>query len=204
MISSSHRPSRYGDVATAASSSPITSSPSRSRAAKLGLHEPQPRLLEPGPVRRGPVAGRGQHVAAEERQSARRSAAAAPAWSPASKQRGRRVDVAQHPERVDGGGLDREPVAVVAAGEQRRVAEAAAQPGDLRLQRVAVASASPAHRSSSSRSARTGVPASSARRTSSSAVLPPGIATGSPSRLTSTGPSTENSSTGRVRGFAKR
>ncbi len=56
----------------------------------------------------------------------------------------------------------------------------------------------PAQRSSRSRSTRTGVPPASARCTKSSAVLPLGIATGFPSRLTSTGPSTRNSSTTRV------
>ena len=39
---------------------------------------------------------------------------------------------------IDGGGLDREPVAVVAAGDHRRVAQAAAESGHLLLQRVAV------------------------------------------------------------------
>ena len=54
------------------------------------------------------------------------------------EQRRRRVDVAQHPVRVHGGGLDREPIAVVAAGDHRRVAQAAAQSSHLLLERVAV------------------------------------------------------------------
>jgi hypothetical protein len=40
--------------------------------------------------------------------------------------------------RVDGGGLDRESIAIVAASEQGRITEAAAQPGHLLLERVAV------------------------------------------------------------------
>ena len=99
-------------------------------------------------------------------------------------------------------GSTREPVAAVAAGDHRRIPERPAQPGDLRLQRVAVRARRRAHRSSTSRSARTNTPASSARRTSSSDVLPPGTGTSRPSRRTSTGPSTEISNTARVYGRA--
>ena len=95
------------------------------------------RLLEPGSLRRGPVAGRGQHVFAEERQRGRAGRSGGRVVA-VVEQRRRRVDVAQHPVRVHGGGLDREPVAVVAAGDHRRVAQAAAQSGHLLLERVAV------------------------------------------------------------------
>ena len=163
---------------------------------EAGLHELHSRLLEPGSLRRGPVAGRRQHVSAEERQRGRAGRSGGRVVA-VVEQRRRRVDVAQHPVRVHGGGLDREPVAVVAAGDddgspRLRRRRATFCCSVLRLVGV------PAQRSSSSRSARTGVPAASARCTSSSAVLPPGIATGLPSRLTSTGPSTRNSSTARV------
>ena len=46
-------------------------SPSRSRAASRVSSELRARLLEPRPVRGGPVAGRRQHVAAEARQRRR-------------------------------------------------------------------------------------------------------------------------------------
>ena len=54
------------------------------------------------------------------------------------------------------------------------------------------------HKSSTSRSAPTGAPASSARRTTSSEVFPPGTGTRWPSRVTSRGPSTATLSTRRA------
>ena len=115
----------------------------------------------------------GSTSAAEERQSgrARRGGGRVVA---VVEQRRRHVDVAQHPVRVHGGGLDREPIAVVAAGDQ-----ATGRPGCGAVEPPSAGaccgwSGCRAQRSSSSRSARTGVPAASARCTSSSAVLPLG------------------------------
>ena len=137
MISSSHSPSRYGAVATAASSSPVTSSPSRSRAAKpvsmscIRASSSRARCGAAQSPADGSTSSRKSASAAALAAAARRVVAVV-------EQRRRRVDVAQHPVRVHGGGLDREPVAVVAAGDHRRVAEAAPQSGHLLLERVAV------------------------------------------------------------------
>ena len=120
---------------------------------ELGLDELHARLLEPGAVRSGPVAGRRGSTSPRKRCSAAALSSAAPRSSPGVEPPSGGGGVAQDAERVDGVRLDREPVAAVAAGDHRRVAQRPAQPGDLRLQRVAAAWRRPAQRSSRSRSA---------------------------------------------------
>ena len=93
-------------------------------------------------------------------------------------------------ERVDGSGVDRERVADPAAHDQAGSPSARRSRDTFDCTVFAlVETASSAHRSSSSRSLGTIVPAASARRISSSVGLPAGTATSSPSRRTSTGPS---------------
>ena len=60
------------------------------------------------------------------------------------EQPGRGGRVVQHRERVDLGRVDGELIAAIAALDQRRIAERPAQPGDLRLQRVAPGGDGPA------------------------------------------------------------
>ena len=140
MISSSHRPSWYGYVATAASSSPITSptSPSRSRAenwVSMSFMRASSSRARCGvdPVA---VAGRRQHIPAVQLQRRRAQVGGAAVVAGVEQPR-RGGGVAQHGERIDLGRLDGELVAAVAAGDHRRIPERPAQPGDLRLQRVA-------------------------------------------------------------------
>ena len=99
-----------------------------------GLDELHARLLEPGPVGRGPVAGRRQQLARVALRAQLGRAASIAGVEPLGGGRG----VAEQAERVDRARLDREPVAALAAGDHRRVAERPPQPRDLRLQRVAV------------------------------------------------------------------
>ena len=100
---------------------------------------------------------------------------AAPRSSPASSKLSRRGRVAQHRERVDLGRIDGELVAAVAADDHRRVTERAAQPGDLRLQGVALGvDGVVAPQVLDEPVGAHDEPASRARRTSSSDVLPAG------------------------------
>ena len=87
---------------------------------ELGLDQRRARLLDPCPVRGGPVAGRRQHRAAVERQrgcAQLRCAALVAGLQPP----GRGGGVAEHAQRVDGVRFDREPVAAVGSGDQGRI-----------------------------------------------------------------------------------
>ena len=101
------------------------------------LDQLHPRLVEPRPVRDRPVAvaGAREEVAAVQVQGrlAQLGGAAVVAGVEPPRRGGR---VAQGDERVDLRRLGRELVAVLAAGDHERIPERAAQPGDLRLQRV--------------------------------------------------------------------
>ena len=166
------------------------------------LEELDARLLEPGPVRGRPVAGRHQDRPAEacQRLGAELGGAAiVAALEPPRRRRG----VAQHAEGVDPAGLDPERVgasalSIASGSPSARRSCATFDCSVLRL------TAAPSHSSSRSRSACTGTPASSARRTSTSDVFPAGTARRRPSRLTSTGPSTETSNTTQVYGRRQR
>ena len=110
------------------------SEPQARRELRLGqLHA---RLVEPRPVRGGPVAGALEEIAAVALQR-RRAQLGGGAIIAGVEQLGGGGGVAQHGERVDLGRLDGERVPAVTAHDHVRIAERSPQLGDLRLQRVA-------------------------------------------------------------------
>ena len=102
---------------------------------ELRRDEMQARLVEPAAVRLGPVAGRGQQLAAvaRQRRGAQLGRGAGLAGVEPLRRRG---GVGEHDDGVDGRRVDGERVAAVAAHDRLRIAERATEPGDLRLQRV--------------------------------------------------------------------
>ena len=156
------------------------------------LDQPEADLLQAGPVRLQPgtVTGVDKHLAAEERErlpGQLGGAGQVPALPQVARCRGER----DHPQRVDPAGSTSRmyppvPLMITPGSPSARRSW---DTFDCSVFRPVVAAAS-AHRSSMSRSARTGAPASIASRTSTSVVFPDGSGSRAPSRRTSTGPST--------------
>ena len=113
--------------------------PSEPQARReLRLRQLHACLVEPRPVRGGPVPGAGalEEIAAVPLQR-RRAQVGGAAIIAGVEQFGGGGGVAQHGERVDLGRLDGERVPAVTAHDHLRIPERSPELGDLRLQRVA-------------------------------------------------------------------
>ena len=194
VISVCQRPSRSGCSWTSASSCPVTSppAPSSTRAAKWSSSSP--RRISSRRARCGCSQGPSP---ASTSTSPRKSASASPdnSAAPARSPPCRRslavvARVTTRSASTRPGSTSRAyppgPL-VITPGTPR--ARRSWDTFDCSVFRPVVAATS-AHRSSMSRSGRTGAPASIASRTSTSVVFPDGSGSTAPSRRTSTGPST--------------
>ena len=170
----------------------VASGPQLDPGRKVVLEQSEADLFQAGPMRLQPgtVTGVDKHVAAEERERLPDKSAASARSPPCRRSLAVVARVTTRSASTRPGSTSRAyPPGTLVITPGTPSARRSWDTFDCSVFRPVVAATS-AHRSSMSRSARTGAPASIASRTSTSVVFPDGSGTTAPSRRTSTGPST--------------